>query len=268
LLYTPVRELPANYWTLPLNETQDILLKNFLTASCAAWILCLPAVPATADEEISGSANKPGPLIQVFLGVLELDDQTGQWDEVSDDKVDVDFSSLPSGGIEAEYLFYNSWVHLGLNSGGSIAWKNEGTTFSGGVSSGNGGTLRIDVDNSLMLVEVHLGGYVRARLHERITTYAAAGPMVMYGKHEVEDENVEQLPEGTNQNGTVFLTESDSSDINIGYYARAGVDFEIAENKHMGFGVRYMSTELDFDKTVGKLDIEGPQFVLTYSAVF
>jgi outer membrane protein W len=92
--------------------------------------------------------------------------------------------------------------------------------------------------------------------------------MVMYGKHKVEDENVEQLPEDTTQNGTVVISESDSSDINFGYYARAGVDFEIAENKQLGFGVRYMSVELDFDNTVGKLDIEGPQYVLTYSAVF
>ena len=143
-------------------------MKKLLTATCAAWILCLPAAPANADEEKAAGADRQAPLIQVFLGVLELDDQTGQWDEISDDRVDVDFSSLPSGGIEAEYLFYSNWVHLGLNSGGSIAWKNEGTTFSGGVSSGNGGTLRIDVDNSLMLVEVHLGGYVRGHTGETV----------------------------------------------------------------------------------------------------
>ena len=50
-----------------------------------------------------------------------------------------------------------------------------------------------------------------------------------------------------------------------GYYARAGIDFAINNRQHLGFGVRYMSTELDFDKTVGNIDIEGPQYVLTFS---
>jgi opacity protein-like surface antigen len=227
-------------------------------------LLALQPVAAQAD----GVDEKQKPFIQVFLGVLELDDQSGQWENISDDNVDVNFSSLPSGGIEAEYAFFKNWVHMGLNSGGSIAWKNDDTNFAGGLTNENGGTLLVELDNSLFLFELHLGGYVRGRLSERITTYAAAGPMVMYGEHEVEDENVEELPVGSTVNGTVELDNSDSNDINIGYYARAGVDFEIQDNQHMGVGVRYMSTELDFDKTVGKIDIEGPQYVLTYTATF
>ena len=124
-----------------------------------------------------------------------------------------------------------------------------------------GGVLRVDVDSDLFLAELHLGGYVRGRLHERVTTYAATGPMVMYGSHDINDDNVHVSPLGT-----VVITESDSSDINIGYYARAGIDFEFQQNQFMGLGIRYMSTELDFDKTVGSLDIKGAQYVLTFSA--
>ena len=115
---------------------------------------------------------------------------------------------------------------------------------------------------------MHLGGYVRGRLAERVTTYAAAGPLVMYGRHEVEDERAEQLPAGDTVDDVPDLKDSDSDDVNIGYYARAGVDFEIGEGQHIGLGLRYMSTELDFDKTVGKIDIEGPQYVFTYTARF
>jgi hypothetical protein len=46
------------------------------------------------------------------------------------------------------------------------------------------------------------------------------------------------------------------------------VDFEIRDKQHLGFGIRYMSAELDFNKTVGELDVEGPQYVFTYSARF
>jgi opacity protein-like surface antigen len=233
----------------------------------AALLLAVYCAPAVVQEKPSTGLEEEPALIQVFLGVLKLDDETGEWDEISDDNVDVDFSSLPSGGIEAEYPFYRGFVHWGLNPGGSIAWKSDDTSFSGRVGGDTGGTLRVDIDNSLFLAELHLGGYVRGRLSERITTYAAAGPMVVYGYHEVEDESLEDV-DGSPVEGDVELSETDSSDINLGFYGRAGVDFEIRDNQHLGFGVRYLSSELDFNKTVGKLDVEGPQYVLTYSARF
>ena len=247
-------------------------MKHLITALGASLLLALPAAYINAEEQIAqadaAAVDREPALIQVFLGVLELDDQTGNWDEISDGNVDVDFSSLPSGGIEAEYAFYRNWVHWGINSGGSIAWKSDDTNFSGGFTEETGGVLRVDVDNSLFLLELHLGGYVRGRITDRITAYAAAGPMVMYGEHEVEDESVEQLPVGTTADGSVVLTNKDSNDVNLGYYGRTGIDFEIKDGQHMGLGFRYMSTELDFDKTIGKIDIKGPQYVFTYSARF
>jgi opacity protein-like surface antigen len=243
-------------------------MKHLPRTLCASLIIALQVAHVAAAETDAAALDKAPPLIQVFLGVLELDDQSGEWDEISDGNVDVDFSSLPSGGIEAEYSFYQGWVHWGLNPGGSIAWKSDDTNFSGGFTGETGTTVRVDIDNSLFLFELHLGGYVRGRLTDRITTYAAAGPMVMYGEHEVEDESVEETPSGAAIDDAVDITETDSNDINLGFYGRAGVDFEIQDNQHMGFGIRYMSTELDFDKTIGKIDIEGPQYVLTYSARF
>ena len=233
-------------------------MKQLAPVLLASLLLPFSAIAADGDRPEGYE-----PQIQVFLGVLELDDQTGEWDEISDDDVDVDFSSLPSAGIEGEYVYYKGWVHAGLNPGGSIAWKNDDTNFSGGYTEDTGGVLAVDVDNSLFLMELHLGAYIRGRFSERITGYMAGGPMVLYGSHEVEDESVE--PSG---DGTVIITETDSDDINIGYYARAGIDFETGENQQLGLGVRYLSTELDFDKTVGKLDIEGPQYVLTFSQKF
>jgi opacity protein-like surface antigen len=226
----------------------------------AVLLLTLTAAPVHAE-----SANESAPLMQVFLGVMEPDDQTGQWDAVSEGPVDIDFSSLPSGGVEAEYLFGSGWVHWGLNPGGSISWKNDDTNFSGSLTNENGGTLRFEADNSLFLAELHLGAYVRGRLSERVTTYAAAGPMVMYGSHDIKNENFEQVPSQGAPSSTADIDETDSSDINVGYYARAGIDFAINDKQQMGLGVRYLSTELDFDKTVGKLDIKGPQYVLTFT---
>lgn len=233
-------------------------MKCFVAALCSALLFALPAAPLWAAR-----SDEPGPLLQVFLGVLEPDDQTGEWDEISDDGVDVDFSSLPSGGIETEYLFGRGWVHWGLNAGGSIAWKNDDTNFAGSLTNENGGTLLVELDNSLLLTELHLGGYVRGRLNHRITTYAAAGPMLMYGSHEIENENVRGTSDASGD--SVDIPQTDSSDTNVGYYLRAGIDFQIDDKQHLGLGIRYMGAELDFDQTVGTLDIKGPQYVLTFT---
>jgi opacity protein-like surface antigen len=229
------------------------------SALCTALLFGLPIAPLCAAQ-----AHDQAPLLQVFLGVLEPDNQTGEWNQISDDGVNVDFSSLPSGGIEAEYLFGGGWVHWGLNPGGSVAWKNDDTNFAGSLTNENGGTLLVELDNSLLLVELHLGGYVRGRLSDRVTTYAAAGPMLMYGSHDIENQNVQGTPEPTS-GGTVVIPQSSSSDTNLGYYARTGIDFQIDDKQYLGLGIRYMATELDFDQTIGKLDIKGPQYVLTFT---
>lgn len=237
-------------------------MNKFLPAMCVSALLLSAATAPCLAEEAPQERQ-----VQVFFGVLELDDQTGEWEDIADSDVDVDFSSLPSGGIEAEFVYGKGWVHWGINTGGSVAWKSEDTNFSGSSTGQSGGTVIVELDNSLLLIEAHLGGYVRGRLTDRITTYAAAGPMVIYGSHDIEDENIEERPVPVD-GSDIDIPESDSSDINLGFYARAGVDFEIGKNQHLGLGVRYLNSELDFNDTVGKLDVEGPQYMLTFTTAF
>jgi opacity protein-like surface antigen len=231
-------------------------MKTVLPVLCATALLLLPAMAAHAEMK-----DEQAPGYQVFLGSLELNDQTGSWDELSDGPVEVEFNNLPSLGIETEYTFQKGWVHWGLNPGGSLSWKNGDANFSGSLTNGDGLTVNAELDNSILLMEVHLGGYIRGRLHERITTYAAAGPMLMYGEHEVKGET---LTPATAADASI-VSNTDSSAFGVGYYARAGIDFQIREDQHLGLGFRYLNSELDFDKTIGKIDIEGPQFVLTFS---
>ena len=235
-------------------------MKHRFPTVCSALFFALQITAAQAQAP----ADSP-PLVQIFLGVLELDNQTTSGGGESQGTVDIDFSSLPSGGLELEYTFARGWVHWGLNPGASVSWKTDDTRFSGSSTNGSGGTVVLEADSSLFLAEIHLGGYVRGRVSDRITTYAAAGPMVMYGSHDVNNESSTSAPPQMTPSSTVVFEETDSSDINVGYYLRAGIDFSIRKNQHIGFGIRYMSTELDFNKTVGKVDIKGPLYVLTFS---
>ncbi len=96
-------------------------------------------------------AHEDSVMMQAFIGSLKLDDQTAQWDEVGDGEVDVAFpSSIPSGGVEAEYTYGGTLLKWGINSGGSIAWKSSDTRISGGFSNETGGVIRVDIDNSLI----------------------------------------------------------------------------------------------------------------------
>lgn len=71
-----------------------------MRAACAGVTLVMMLPLHTLAEEA------PGPLLQAFFGSLQLDDQVAGWDDISGEPVSVEFpSSLPSGGIEAEYRY-------------------------------------------------------------------------------------------------------------------------------------------------------------------
>ena len=63
----------------------------------------------------------------------------------------------------------------------------------------------------------------------------------------------------------IIVDDDKASSVALGVYGRTGIDYQYKPDQHLGLSIRYMNAEMDFDDTVGKLDIRGPQFVLTYS---
>lgn len=205
----------------------------------------------------AGAAADYDRLISANLGGLKLDDQKGDAIDGAGEPLDIEFPTLPIGGIEGEYRYGGERLAWGINPGGSVAWKSSGTRVAGSIGGSNGAVIVIDVDNAFFFGELHLGGYVRGRLGESVTAYAAAGPMVTYGKVSVEDEDIQGADDTSEF--------SDSSDFGFGYYARAGIDLEIKGEQSVGLGIRYISTSLEFDDGIGDVDIEGPSVFLSYT---
>lgn len=222
------------------------------------FILSVTPLAAVAD------APEQQGLVQGSIGVMTLQDETAKWGDISDRGVDIDFANLAVIGAEWEFPIQTGWVHWGINPGGSVGWQSDGTTFSGGFTAENGDRLDIELDNEFFVAEIHLGAYVRGRLNDRITTYAAAGPALVYAEHTAQNERVTRSPVPWPQ-GTDVVGEEDASAIDIGYYARAGIDFEVRPAQHMGLSLRYSASELDFDDTIGTIDVEGTQVLFTYS---
>lgn len=224
-------------------------------------IFCRLLVVTLACGTQQLAAEEYDRLVQAFVGALELDDQRGNPLIEGEQPVDIEFPTLPALGVEGEYRYGGSYVNWGLNPGVSAAWKSSDTRIYGSVGGGSGANIRIEVDNSLFLGELHLGGYLRARLGQAVTVYAAAGPMILYGRMKVEDQRAADELEDSD----IELESSSESDFGFGLYGRAGIDFEIRGEQNIGLGLRYMKSELDLKDSVGKIDVEGPQVILSYT---
>jgi opacity protein-like surface antigen len=206
--------------------------------------------------------------VQVFLGITDLNDQTGELQNDEGDPVDIDFTNLPTIGLEVETPYGNrdSGLEYGINAGGGISWKGDDTQFAG-TAGGSGARVVFKIDNSFTLLELHIGGYLRAHLGKYVDVYVGGGPAVIFGSHDVQDDEIEEV-EPVTADGTIILNSKDASDIILGYYARTGIEFDTGDNSQWGLGIRYLGGEMEFDDTVGEFDIDGVQILLTYSAWF
>jgi opacity protein-like surface antigen len=227
--------------------------------------LASPGFSSALHAEVFHNDND---RVQVFLGFTDLNDQTGELQNDDGDPVDIDFSNLPTIGLEVETPYGNrdSGLEYGINAGGGISWKGDDTEFAGTVG-GSGSRVVFRIDNSFTLLELHLGGYLRAHLGKTVDVYLGGGPAIIFGSHDVQDDDIEEeAPVSTD--GTIILNSKDSSDIVLGYYARAGIEFDTGDNSQWGLGIRYLGGEMEFDDTVGEFDIDAVQILLTYSAWF
>jgi hypothetical protein len=210
--------------------------------------------------------------VQAYVGVMEIDDETGELQNDTGEPVDIDFANLLALGMEVEspWRSKDKGIELGVNAGGGFSWKGDDTEFAGRVDEG-GGTAVFKIDNEMLIVEGHIGGYLRAHMGETADFYLAAGPAIIYAEHDVDDDEVDDDPTPDpliTGNGTIILGDDSSSDIILGFYARAGIEFDLGAGKQWGLGVRYLGGELDFNDTVGEFDLKGVQVLLTYSAWF
>lgn len=220
--------------------------------------VCLAAIAAPLRAQ-----EKAGPgMINFYLGAMNVDDQSFNIDgDGASGDFDIDFSTLPGGGIVVEMPFRAGGLEAGVEVGAGVAWKNQDTSFAGRSIDGDT-TIVVDIDNAFLLADLQVGLFARAKLGSRASIYLGGGPTFVYGRHEVEDEDVEPEPlDGT----TIILQKDDASDFNLGYYARAGIDFRVAERLNIGFGARLLGVELDFDDTVGKTDIDGVFYFVNIS---
>jgi len=197
-------------------------------------------------ERRPGMEWHPGQaLMQGFFGVTEnqkfsVDD--GGPGRVDGDKGDLD--ELPVIGGGAQWKMGGERIDFGLEGMFSFAWSSNATAF---VVGGGGAAVAVDVD--LLIFEFYGGPFASIFLGDKLRAYGAIGPLFQW-------TNYDQTGNGLADDGSGF---------GYGYYARTGIEFALASRTFLGFGVRWSDSTADLGGSLGDLEMEGLQALITVS---
>lgn len=213
------------------------------------------------DWKDSGTKHFEGYNIQAMFGVTKFDEDELSYEKESstDPTLDAesDLSTLPLIGAAGQMPLIGETIQGGLEGGFFFSWWRDEVR-----ARSSGGTTIVVIDNSLILTEIFFGGYASADLGDKFRIYAGAGPLLMFGRYELETEDTDEaVPVSVEEDET-------ASAFGAGGYVRAGVDYMLTRNSSLGLGVRAIKTRLDFDDEIGKVDLEGIQGMLVYSVRF
>lgn len=222
----------------PTSGTLLSVLLLVMIASCAL-------APRDEDDFIVLG----GVTAQGFLGVAEFDELDLSVRPGLGEVVDVDEPTLPLVGGVVQRPLNSSRVEVGIEGGLSFAWG-DGDAL---VAVGGGGALVV-ADNDLFLGDLFGGPYARAPLGSRLQVYAAAGPLLQYGRAELDYRNDLDEPVSLDDDG-----------FGLGWYARAGFELALDPGTWIGLGARWVDSGVDLGDGFDDYDFEALQLLLTMS---
>jgi len=228
--------------------------------SCLTMLIVLAVLPASDGW---AADDFPPTYVQAFIGAAEFDEEQMTFSETSSDDpasaTTNDLSSMPFLGVGGQYAFSEGNTHFGLDGTILVGWRSRDSS----VAAGNG-QARVKLDTDLWLIDLAMGVYAQTIFGDHWRVYVAAGPLMLFGEYAEEAE--EDDPEVT----TNEESEHSSSDsgFGIGGYARAGLEYRLANNAFMGLCVRGVVSNLEFDGALDDSGLSGVQGFLTYSQPF
>lgn len=201
-----------------------------------------------------------GLRVQGIVGATKIDDDEIEFkdlEELDEELQDeVDLPTMFTVGAAAQQSLGNTQAatQFGIESGILISFAKEKSNYRS-----NGNRTVVSIDTSLILGDLFLGVFLSQDFGEVMRIYAAAGPLLMLGRinGEFDDEDP-----------SIRRVQEDENAVGVGGYARAGIEFAIAQGGTFGIGGRAFKADLDFKDTLGKVDFEGIQGFVTYTQGF
>jgi len=185
-------------------------------------------------------------LLQGYVGVAYPDgvtlDRDGDPVTIEDDELD----PLPVIGGGAQVKLAGQGLDFGVEALVSLAFRSDLEAF---VVGGGGAVIALSAD--VLVVDVFGGPFLSKLFGDRVRVYAGAGPLLQFLEYSQEDDSGD--------------LDDDGSGFGAGYYTRGGIEFLLPSGTLVGFGVRYSSSEVDLEGSLGDFDFEGVQAVITVS---
>ena len=198
-----------------------------------------------------------------LIGELQLDAGPLTFEGADGSVYSGRYDDLPYGGAAVQTPFPGSrW--FGWEAGGAVSWKSDTTAFAASNTS-----VRVRIDSDLFVLETSLGAYAQATLG-RLRLYAAAGPVLLLGLHDVDDEAESEHGEGVAaaNSGSFIRLEGDDSDATLGGYGRVGVELRVSPETFIGVSAKYLNADLQFDTFRDELDLTGTHWLLTVGGYY
>jgi hypothetical protein len=194
-----------------------------------------------------GSGWAPGrTMMQGFFGVNYLTDVERSSGSLPSVEGGDDFESAPTLGGGAMVKLGGRRLDWGLEGMLSFTGRANATAFYAG---GGGAAVAVDVD--LLLFDLYGGPFVSVFLGDKLRAYAAAGGSLLWASYD--------------QDGASAIDTGDGDGFGSGVYARTGLEFLIRPGMLLGAGARWADATVDLSGSLGDLDLQGTQLVVTLS---
>jgi hypothetical protein len=188
-------------------------------------------------------------VMQGFLGVTFFDEYEvdGSNNFVEIDGGGEDASEMPLIGGGGQMKLGGENIDMGLELLVSFGWRSNATAIAVG---GGGAAIAVDVDT--LLFDLYGGPFVSKFLGEKVRIYGSAGPLMEWADYDQEFA-------GGHESGSGF---------GFGWYARTGIEFQLASRTMIGVGARWSDSTIDLDGGLGDLDVQGFQGYITVTQGF
>jgi hypothetical protein len=193
---------------------------------------------------------RPPSYVQGLLGVTELHVKTldigfgpGQW-ESSDD------ATMPLiGGAVQRMLGGGENLHYGLEGGFMFGWM--GNVQSVVVGSG---AVLVAANNDVFMSEFSGGLAAELMLGDKLRLYGGAGGLLDWAIVDV-----------TFSDPSFGFVSASGSGWGLGVYTRLGFDVLLQSGMRLGFCWRWFDTDLDMGAGIDDLELDGMQYMLTFT---
>jgi hypothetical protein len=183
-------------------------------------------------------------MLQGFAGMTSFTKVEVDGTEVDGDDGDLDELPMIGGGVQ--YKMAGQRIDFGLEGLFSLAWRTDASAYAIG-----GGGAVVAVDTDLLLLELYGGPFANMFLGKHLRAYASAGPLLQFADYDQHDDS--------------GALDQDGSGFGAGGYGRIGLELRLPSRMWLGLGARWSDTRVSLDNDVGDLDLEGFQFMLTFS---